>query len=95
MILKILPKYKYFQQGDMIQYNDEVKIQSYYTEFYLSINFKDVIQEVNDMNFHQQNVLMMNLENLKNMYKKDKLGTFFNHSSKNSWSFLCFNADEM
>jgi hypothetical protein len=37
--------------------------------------------------------LMMNLENLKNMYKKDKLGTFFNHSSKNSWSFLCFNSD--
>lgn len=45
MVLKILPRYKSFQQGDLIQYSDEVKIQSLSTEFYLSVNFKDVIQE--------------------------------------------------
>lgn len=36
---------------------------------------------------------MMNLANLQKMCKKDKLGTFFNHSSQNSWAFLRFDHD--
>lgn len=67
-----------------------MKIQSQTTEFFLAINQNDIIQEMNDTNVHAQNVRLMNLANLTQLNKKDKYGTYFNHTSKNGWSFLPF-----
>ena len=92
MNLKILPRFNSFQNGDFIQYNDEVKLQSSVTEFYLTINFGfgEVQTNYQDNNFNNTQNDLLNIANLNLNETESKYGTFFNHTSKNSWVFLNF-----
>ncbi len=63
MIFKIIPRFNSFQNGDLIQYGDEVKVQCSKTEFYLAINYNETFSKI--VNFEINNPHnKMNLANL-------------------------------
>ena len=90
MVMRILPKFNSFQNGDYIQSGDEVKIQSAENEFYLTINFHDTFTDFNAFNTVGRNADTNQLTGMNIFNVEPKYGIFFNNANKNSWKVHIF-----
>ena len=95
MLMKILPRFNPFQDGDYIQSGDEVKIQAVETEFYLAINPYESFTDYSTFNAIKFDSIEGNQMNNLNFLNNDpKFGIYFNNTSKNGWKICIFQAYE-